>query len=244
VTVFDNDHINYCLGYRIKNGKALYSASVTPDDLAKWNSDDETEKIVLESNLDRIGSSKRIIVIHDTPGINYSGSSEHKKITIQHIENTKPGLVICLLDATQLETNDYKEALTSLKAALGNSPATKIIFVANKADAFDSEKESIADCLKNAADFLAGNGFDNPVLIPVSSRAARLLKMENKGLLADLSRKEKFDLQSYKEYFDDEKNNLSKFAIGAKLIEEKENTMGLLMRTGLPMVEREISWTI
>ncbi|MDR1218209.1 MAG: hypothetical protein LBK73_01210 [Treponema sp.] len=71
--------------------------------------------LFFEGDLDRISSEKIVTVLHYTPGINYSGNTKHKKIMLEHLINSKPGIIICLLDATQTLTTDFSNALEDLK---------------------------------------------------------------------------------------------------------------------------------
>ncbi|MDR1218210.1 MAG: hypothetical protein LBK73_01215 [Treponema sp.] len=44
------------------------------------------------------------------------------------------------------------------------------MFVINKADSYDSEKESLKETIRDVLDKLKRHGFDNPMVVPVSSR--------------------------------------------------------------------------
>jgi ribosome biogenesis GTPase A len=211
-SISDNDSIDYALGCAVKKGKKIFSGNVTQKQIEEWNNDSGISEIVLEGNLDRISAGKVVTVIHDTPGINYSGNPEHKKMTLSHLVESKPDAVICLLDATQMLITDFSEALDSLKKALKGGPA-QVLFVINKADIFDPEKESLKKAVAGAAAEIEKHGFENPAVIPVSSKAARLFKMALRGKAAFIG-KEMYDFISFFEFFTCPENNFNALATG------------------------------
>ena len=131
------------------------------------------------------------IIINDSPGVNYSGDNTHKKITNQLINKKNYQLLIYLMNATQLTTNDEKEHLEYVKQTVGDIP---ILFVINKIDTFNSEDEDIEQTLENLKKYLEASGFSNPVVCPVSSLAGYLAKRNEKGLLSKIERRELYRL--------------------------------------------------
>jgi GTPase SAR1 family protein len=213
VSISDIDYIGYCLGYAVKNGIPDFCGNVDLQKVEEWNNDAEVSKIVLEGNLDRISSEKSVIVINDTPGISYSGNDEHKKIALQHIFGSNPTVIICLMDATQMFTTDFSNALDKLKKNNDNASKAHIIFVLNKADKFDSEKESLKDMIKFTMSELDKYGFKNPIIMPVSALAARLFKMALKGK-TKFTQKERGDFSALMDCFIKDGENLSGLTVG------------------------------
>ncbi len=254
-SITDIDYIDYCLGYAIKNGEPVFCGTVTQKILEEWNKDSEVTEIGLEGDLDRISSEQTVTVIHDTPGVNYSGNAEHKKVTLTHITESFPNIIICLLDATQMLTTDFSDALFDLKKSNKNN--AEIIFVVNKADSFDSKKESLKDCITTARTALKEYGFENPPIVPVSSRAARLFKMALNNRV-DFTETEIDDFVHYIRFFSWAENNFSLFAVnvpcefckdtgyntkytGQIVIEEnvyeRQQITNALFFTGIPVIE-------
>jgi len=223
-TIADNDYIyDYCLGYaKIKN-EQVFCGNTDKKTLDNWNKDDAVSEIVLEGNLDRIGSEKIITVIHDTPGINYSGNAEHKKITLEHLIDSRPDLIICLLDATQLHTTDYSDALQNLKTANNKGSNANVLFVINKTDEFDIEKENLKKTVSDTIEYIKKHGFEDPVLIPVSSQAARLFKMALHGNI-NFTENEIDDFKRFFRFFSRPANNYFLFTsdISEDLLINKE----------------------
>jgi GTPase SAR1 family protein len=258
--IADNDHIDYCLGYAVKNGNPVYNGAVSRETLEEWNNDSEVTGICLEGNLDRISGEQTIAVIHDTPGVNYSGNAEHKKLTLAHIAESRPDIIICMLDATQMLTTDFSEALVELKRSNKNN--AEIIFVMNKADSFDSKKESLSNCIAAAGSALKEYGFESPSVIPVSSRAARLFKMALNNRV-NFTENEIDDFTHYLHFFSRAENNFNALASGVsfefcgeseytvkhpgkivvegKIYERRQITAALFF-TGIPVIENILNY--
>jgi ribosome biogenesis GTPase A len=256
VSVADIDNINYSLGHVVKNGNPVVCGNVDDTKIEEWNCDSDVSEIMLEGDLDRISSEKIVTVIHDTPGINYSGNTNHKEITIRHLQNVKPDIIIFLLDATQMETTDFNKALLLLKKSTGMRKRFATLFIVNKTDKLDPEKENLVGMMISTKETLEKNGFLNPVIIPVSSRAAWLLKRAQKSEMK-WTKKEKSDFVSFMSFFGDNGENFCKATIGFpcdKMTVENINTsegvlsigtkshsamaiQRALINTGIPVVE-------
>jgi ribosome biogenesis GTPase A len=256
VSISDDDSLEHVLGYAIKEGQRIFCGYITANIIKEWNSDDNVTEINIEGDFDKINGKTRVFTLHDTPGVNYSGSVNHREITIRHLEDIKPDIVIFLLDATQMETTDFSKALQSLKKLLNREKPFFTLFVVNKADEVDPEKENIAGMIASAKEILEKEAFPNPVIIPVSSRAAWLLKRVLKGE-TEWTQKEKNDFALFMYLFGDGGENFCKAAIGFSCdpvtIENTNTGEGVLsigtksysvmtiqralLNTGMPVVE-------
>ncbi|GHU30232.1 hypothetical protein FACS1894172_03060 [Spirochaetia bacterium] len=255
-SIANTGYIDYCLGYASMKGKPVFCGNVDQKKMEEWNNDHEVSRIILEGNLDRISSEKTVTIIHDTPGINYSGNAEHKKITIDHLINSKPEVIICLLDATQMFTTDSSEALEDLKIA-NESIKARILFVLNKADSYDAKKESLNETIADTLAAFTEKGFSSPAIIPVSSRAARLFKMALHERI-NFTENEIDDFVHYLRFFSRPENDFSRLAAsvpdeihrnneykasgkneitveGKKY--EREQITQALFKTGIPVIE-------
>ena len=76
-----------------------------------------------------------------------------------------------------------------------------VLFILNKADCIDSEKESLEEMIDEYRSFVSKIGFRNPIIRPVSSKAARLLKMALKGKVELLSSKEQHEFKGVVDEF-------------------------------------------
>lgn len=115
------------------------------------------------------------VTLFDTPGVNNSRNLEHRNTTYDFLKNNKVKNLIYILNATQLGVNDDRNFLLDIKE-LPNSKELNIIFVLNKIDEIDLEKESLEEILENAKSYLLKNGFFNVKLYPTSAYNCKLLR--------------------------------------------------------------------
>lgn len=105
----------------------------------------------------------------------------HREVTYQALSNEITDLIIYVLNATQLGTDDDKLLINYLKEDVDR--VTKTIFVVNKVDYLDPENgESISKMLETVENYLEGNGIKKPMIIPVSAGLAKLLRMKEQGI--------------------------------------------------------------
>lgn len=181
-SVYDNDSFNHITGLVMKKGKIISALNnLDNNDLIRWNGDVNIDRIILEGNLDNITNSKKIVAVHDTLGTNFSGDETHKKITINFLENSNLEIILCLLNAEHLATNDEAIVLKELQQIRKKSEKLKIIFIINKIDVFDNEKESLIKTIEKIKYNLSKYDFNNYDVIPISAKAARLFKMALTG---------------------------------------------------------------
>lgn len=145
------------------------------------------------------------MIIYDSPGINCSGEEEHKKITNEMIRKKNYDLMIYLINATQIGTNDDLEHLQYVKKYIGDIP---IIFVINKIDAFDTEEEDFKTVVQHVIQYIKSDlGFKEPIVCPVSARAGYLARISQYENLSKIENGElngyidKFSQMNVKEYY-------------------------------------------
>lgn len=165
------------------------------EELLNNNALNASDKIVVGVHFGgRLGNHR--IIIHDSPGVNNSVDQEHKVITDRLIKGKNYHVLVYVMNATQLGTNDESDHLDFVKRAIGRTP---VIFVVNKIDAFNVEEENIEAALSRQTEFLKKKGFKNPIVCPVSARAGYLSKCYEKG---NLSRAEERELYNFVDKFD------------------------------------------
>lgn len=206
------------------------------EELLNDNELNNSDRIVVGTNFIG-GLQKQRIVINDSPGVNYSGDKEHKVITDKLIKSKNYNLLIYVMNATQLATNDEDEHLDFVRRTVGRKP---VIFIINKIDTFNIDEEDVDAAIKNQIEYLKRKGFKNPIVCPVSARAGYLAKRFS---VSELSRTEERELYNYVDKF--EKMNLP--AYYGKLFKkirisnsEKEEEQ-LLKTSGLAYVEKIIA---
>lgn len=120
----------------------------------------------------------RICVI-DTPGINSAVKREHSQITKEALQNISYDLIVLVLNANQLGTDDERDYLKYLVA---NVPAKPIVFVLNKLDTFKKDEDSIDESIQGVKEYLVQLGYEHPTVLPVSAYFAMLIKMKKNGI--------------------------------------------------------------
>ncbi|WP_139855686.1 dynamin family protein [Aequorivita sinensis] len=171
--------------------------------------------IEIEGDIKNIPSENIHAVLVDTPGANNSQNEEHKKVTYNYIKDSehKP-LVLYVLNATALKINDDQKVLQEIAEFIKNKAGTtqdRFVFVLNKIDDFDHEKESLEDIIKSTQEYLTNTiGIENPKIFPISAEFARLALLEQSN--HKLTRKEKSKLNDFRETFfpnyDDDYNGI------------------------------------
>ena len=110
-------------------------------------------------------------MIYDTPGPNNSQDDSHKALTMEIIEDGNYGLVLFVLNSTNLGTNDEYDLLQLVQNSLKNSPNKKVIFLLNKKEKLENPEDTII----RVKEKLINIGFEEPLIFPISAYSALLL---------------------------------------------------------------------
>ncbi len=170
--------------------------------LRKWNADPSIKTIDLAGNIKAIHNDHAEIVIYDTPGPNNSQDGSHAMLTMEVIDDGQFGLILYVLNATQLGINDDKELLEKIRKSLDQDMHKEIIFLLNKADCLDQDKgESIDKLVANAQNYLNNLGFANPTIICTTAQQALLAQKVLNG--EALTRSQRNELKQALSFLDD-----------------------------------------
>lgn len=136
--------------------------------------------------------AKQKFDIVDTPGVNSSMDDDHRNITLKAIDEGQYNLLVMLMNATQLGTEDDDNLLEYIKEKAKDK---QILFVINKIDAIRPEEESFDDIIRNQTDYLVKKGFEDPIVCPISAKAALLfyLTMDVNVQKMDRKNRREFD---------------------------------------------------
>ena len=158
------------------------------------NADNQSSEITVGTHFRTVGANSKRTWFIDTPGVNSSQDVEHKLLTEKVICNTSSDLLIYLLNGENIGTDDdRKHLLFVLEHYHG-----KILFVVNKLDRFRKKEDSIDETLKTVIEDLTSIGFENPNVVPVSSYAAYLAKMNIFSEPLDEDEQDEFERMSRK----------------------------------------------
>lgn len=220
-SVYDKDTVKSLLGFvQQDNVLAHRCLDTTLTTINNWNDAENVTRIFLQGDLDGIKNNSTIAAVHDTPGTNNSSDIYHYHITLHFLLDQKLDAIVYVANVTQLCTTDENMMLKEIYEKIIRKNNLPIIFVLNKADCIDVEREDIVEILKTYKKYLEEIGFDNPKIFPISSKAARILKMLKNNLTANFTGKEKKELKFIQTEYPD------------------------LISTGLPQVEEYIEQII
>ena len=176
------------------------------------------------------------LMIQDSPGVNASIHVEHKNIAEDALKAHDYDLLIYIMNATQLFTNDDDLHVDFVKK---NCDDSKILFVVNKIDMIEPEVEKPAEIMGRVRRYLREKNFDRPIVCPLSSLAGLLVKRSRRQ---PLNRSEERQLYTFADKFDE--MNLAryyqKFFPQIRLDNSLSEAEQLLKTSGLAYVERLI----
>jgi hypothetical protein len=142
-------------------------------------------------------ANKNICLV-DTPGVNNATELDHRTITEEAIKREDYDMVIYVSNAKYFATTDEKDILLHLYQKV-NKP---ILFVLNQLDQFKQKDDSIAKMLEDYKEILLKIGFNQPIIIPISAKAASLFKQEDSVLDEDdIFEKELLQRKFEKDYY-------------------------------------------
>lgn len=163
--------------------------------LREWNANPDIKTIDLTGNIQALHNDKAELVIYDTPGPNNSQDDNHEALTMEVINDSNYGLILYVLNATQLGVNDDRSLLEKIKVTLDKDSHKEIIFLLNKADCLDPEKgETLDKIVANAEQHLTNAGFNKPSIIPTSAHYALVIQKALNGI--SLTRSERNHLKN------------------------------------------------
>jgi len=151
--------------------------NISAEQVRDWNAHRQVRRITLSGKFKSRPAPTHGLVLHDTPGPNNSQDDRHAQLAFEAVQNVPFKTLLYVLNASQLGTHDDRNLLERLReetATRGNDP---FCFVLNKVDLLDPEKgEDLTGYVAKAQSYLAGIGFDNPVVIPSMASTALYAK--------------------------------------------------------------------
>lgn len=246
----NNSAENFKAYMEYRSGKKDIVALKSNEIVDGFNLNNEISKILIEGNIKAFKNYNKIPVLIDTPGTNYSEDITHKEETYKLLEKLDDGLILYIINATQFGINDDLELMLHIREKVNNSNnKLKILFIVNKIDEFDLQKEDIEQTMDSIYKYIEENGIKNPTLIPISALAAKLFREVIIG--KELTRREKRDFKSYYDLFRSKNYSLNRFAYVSS---QKRRTIDVagdnyfeydlleaMRNTGIELVENSIN---
>ena len=205
-TIADYDDMQYFQGRVVSGNENSEWIRVNKDILKEWNNDGVAQ-IEIQGNIPMIKSENTRLVLVDTPGPNNSMNHKHRECTIGAIKDDQKPMVLYVLNATQLSTTDDQTLLSIVSQEMlrgGKQSHDRFIFVVNKIDEFDPEKEDISSNLDKVRRYLESNGLRNPNIYPISARLTKHIREQLNG--RELTRTERHDMNKGIELFNEDDN--------------------------------------
>ncbi len=204
-----------------KTGLFQYDNSISK------NLSDEAEMIGLHIPYEPLQGKK--ICFIDTPGFNDVRNPERGAITEKAICNNDYDAIIYVANAAYMGRDDEQHLLETIVQNT-NKP---IVFVMNCLDKYKLSEDSIEESVKKYHNDIEKLGVRNPKIVPISARAALLMRMSKKNLLDE---DEEFDLKIFESKFCKDYYDLPKYTQNKQF-----KCSNLIDNTGMPLLERIIS---
>ena len=211
---------SFIVSCKDKNGKVIAENKVADLGLiTKLNKMADDKKninlIDIRGNIPFISSDKINIVFVDTPGGNNSQDREHKEVMKRAIKDENKGMILFVFNFTQLGTVDCDSVLEMAAQAMENARTGKqsrdrFIFVCNKMDEQDPEKETMDQVIKKIKEHLKKKNIMEPNIFLTDARVCKLARMTMAR--ADLTECEEDILDGRLRPFNRESRRLFKYA--------------------------------
>lgn len=177
-SILDDDMVQVPRLYlTFRDGNTEVVEKDLPEALEKANENDEVEDIFISGQIKGVLNTDKALLLIDTPGPNNSQDESHAKLMQTTLDKLQGGLVLYIINATQMGIKDDHKNLMVLKKHINAHPGIKVLFLMNKVDEIDFEKESIQDVINDTKKYIEEVGISSPDILPVSALAANLFKM-------------------------------------------------------------------
>lgn len=228
------------------------------DDLnKKADKEKKIDCINIQGDIPNIPSDKVNIVFVDTPGGNNSQDRKHKEVMKRALNNENKGMILFVFNYTQLGTDDCDTILSMAASAIRNSTTGKqardrFIFVCNKMDAQDPEKEPLEKILESIKKHLKDKGIEEPNIFFTSAELCKLIRMEKAKERMSESDEDRLDgylrpfnrenrrLFQYSSVPDNKKKEYEKFLKEKSESGEKRDRDVAEINSGIPALEEAI----
>lgn len=206
--------------------------------------------MIIEGEIKGIRTSKKSLLLIDTPGINNSMDLAHEAATKKVLDEYPEGLILYVINAQQIGTYDDSYFLSLVARKLEENSHFNILFVVNKMDLIDPQKEDPQELICNCKNYIESKGIKEPIIIPVSASSALLFKKALDGEGLSEIEEENF-LRNYKHFKRDgyslqdyicvtKRGNPTDEVIVDEIKYSRAQIYAALENTGLPFLEKQI----
>lgn len=174
--ILDTDEEKYsAVVFDTDGGRITSIDELTYEIMDQLNADEKVGRIEAEGNIPFLDSDSTALCLVDTPGPNNAQNQQHKNTTYSAVNSDSNNLILYVLNATQLGTNDDDNLLKYVAEQIqkgGKQARDRFLFVINKMDTFDPSSEKIEDTMKRVREYLAKHGIEEPQIYPCSASVA------------------------------------------------------------------------
>ena len=216
--ITDNDDDNFtAVAYDSQKNIVSRYSNLTYENMDQLNSNSAVSEIEINGNIPFVTADEIRLVMIDTPGPNNARNEEHGKTTALALSRSSKMLVLFIMNATNLQTNDQDTFLERIARSMsvgGKQSKDRFIFVVNKMDTF-GEGDSVEESLRNVREYLESKGIKDPNIFPASANTAlqiRRLLNNDPTLVNDSKTKRKIDNMAY-DLIDEDMLHLQKYAV-------------------------------
>lgn len=210
INLCHNNFLDRAIGYATGNKEYLENI-VSNKILRYWNEDNGVWYVHIETNFPNMPFLNKKLNLIDTPGTNNSANTQHGLAVDQLLKRERFDTIIYILNGTNLSCDDDLLLLKKIQQYCQDNKRfiPQLIFLVNKMDQFDVDKENLSDVIANTVRYIKLAGIEKPVVLAVSAYAARLLKTALNG--GPLTKKETKDFRFFYELFQDKHYDLTKY---------------------------------
>lgn len=214
----------------------IYDHSTINADIEELLSNNWDKEKYISSYFDLVTRNSDRLCLIDTPGVNSSMNRQHGRITRSTLEQREYDVIVHVLNAQQLGTD---EELSHLRWIKNNISDRIVIFVLNKLDVFNTKEDSIDGSMAAVKEDLERIGFVNPIICPISAYFAFLIKQKKLGVQLSEDEQDEYDL--YVKKFNKPIYDLSRFYPKYKIEPDDDEATVLLKKCGFYGFEKTIS---
>lgn len=232
------------VSYTVLGACHEYSHNVKSTTLREWNNHQDVKYIELDCRINSLLNTVTPLAIYDTPGPNNSQDVSHKALLETALALPGKKLLVYVLNATQLATQDDRNLLQEIKNSTALSAGNEIIFILNKVDQLDEERgETISSFVTKTREYLESAGYQQPLIFPAMMQTALIARkyLNKKAVTRHQSHRLQMEIERFREnrFYLNESSPIP-LSIKRKINRELKRTTSISTQTG-PFAKDELT---
>ena len=144
------------------------------------NEDENVSEIEVQGNIPFVTSEEVSLVLIDTPGPDNARDERHGLVTAKALDQSSKMLVMFVMNGDNLHNDAQDAFLKQIATSMsvdGKQSKERFLFVINKMDGYDEEKDDIAgEIIPNTIKYLKEMEIEDPNIFPVAAKPALLIR--------------------------------------------------------------------